>query len=113
MTTITEETNLDAASYPAAAHTNVTGAPGNAPGAAAPVAGSAGPATTDGADGGEIELELQQMEDAANTLQKEGMISETEAAEKREQVARTRKMFRELSPAERAAIVKRRREIGR
>ncbi|ALL71386.1 hypothetical protein K788_00009520 (plasmid) [Paraburkholderia caribensis MBA4] len=34
------------------------------------------------------------MEDAANTPQKEGMISDSEAAEKREQVARTRKMFR-------------------
>jgi hypothetical protein len=107
MTTITEETNLEAASNPAAAHPNTA----IDAGAVAPAAGGA--ATTDGADGGEIELELQQMEDAANTLQKEGMISEAEATEKREQVARTRKMFRELSPAERAAIVQRRREIGR
>ncbi|BCF95245.1 ATPase [Paraburkholderia largidicola] len=113
MTIITEETNLDAVSTPAAAHANTAGAPEHVVGAGAPVTGSAGPATTDGADNGEIELELQQMEDAPTTLQKEGMISETEADEKREQVARTRKMFRELSPAERAAIVKRRREIGR
>jgi hypothetical protein len=107
MTTITEETNLDAASNSAAAQSNTA----IDAGAAAPV-GSA-PAVTDGADGGEIELELQEMEDAATTLQKEGMISEAEATEKREQVARTRKMFRELSPAERIAIVQRRREIGR
>ena len=107
MTTITEETNLDAASNPATAHPNAS------IGAAETPPTADGPATTDGADGGEIELELQQMEDAANTLQKEGMISEAEATEKREQVARTRKMFRELSPAERAAIVQRRREIGR
>jgi hypothetical protein len=111
MTALTEETNLDAASNPAAAHPSTT-APGTT-GEATAASISDGPATTDGADGGEIELELQQMEDAANTLQKEGMISESEAAEKREQVARTRKLFRELSPAERAAIVQRRREIGR
>jgi hypothetical protein len=85
----------------------------NAGAIVAPVSGQPTPPTTDGADGGEIELELQQMEDAATTLQKEGMISESEAAEKREQVARTRKLFREMSPAERAAIVQRRREIGR
>jgi hypothetical protein len=41
------------------------------------------------------------------------MISESEAAEKRDQVERTRKLFRDLSPAERAVIVQRRREIGR
>lgn len=35
-----------------------------------------GTPTTDGADDGELERELQQMEDDAATLQKEGMISE-------------------------------------
>jgi hypothetical protein len=112
MSTINEETNLADAEG-----AGVQGTPladivhaQNAPGAAATAAG--GP-TTDGADDGEIERELQQMEDAAVTLQKEGMISESEAAEKRDQVERTRKLFRDLSPAERAAIVQRRREIGR
>lgn len=113
MSTISEETNLEAASQSSA--NNIVEAAGRpSTGADADRASPANQnATTDGADGGEIELELQQMEDAANTLQKEGMISESEAAQKREQVARTRKLFRELSPAERAAIVRRRREIGR
>lgn len=111
MSTINEETNL--------ADAEGTSAHGAAPDpslstAVAPgAAGSTVPPTTDGADDGEIERELQQMEDAATTLQKEGMISESEAAEKRDQVARTRKLFRDMSPAERAAIVQRRREIGR
>lgn len=111
MTTINEEMNL--------ADAGGTSAHGAAPdsslaaAAAAGAIGSTVPPTTDGADDGEIERELQQMEDAATTLQKEGMISESEAAEKRDQVARTRRLFRDLSPAERAAIVQRRREIGR
>jgi hypothetical protein len=111
MSTINEEMNLaDADGTSAQGATPVSGLLGTvAPGAT----GLTVPPTTDGADDGEIERELQQMEDAATTLQKEGMISESEAAEKREQVARTRKLFRDLSPAERAAIVQRRREIGR
>lgn len=72
-----------------------------------------GPLVTDGADDGELEAELSRMEGDAAILQKEGLISATEAQEKRDQVARTRKMFRDLPPAERAAIVRRRREIGR
>ncbi|WP_454830610.1 ATPase [Paraburkholderia xenovorans] len=107
MSAITEESKPDAATEPVEKPAGVNAAAGDAT--------SVEPASlvTDGADGGEIEAELQQMEEAANTLQKEGMISESEAAEKREQVARTRKLFRELSPAERVAIVQRRREIGR
>ncbi|MGF6547226.1 ATPase [Paraburkholderia youngii] len=113
MSTISEETNTEALSQPSATDIPAE-ADGPATGADVASASAADQnATTDGADGGEIELELQQMEDAATTLQKEGMISESEAEEKREQVARTRKLFRELSPAERAAIVRRRREIGR
>lgn len=69
--------------------------------------------TTDGADDADLEVELQEMESAAATLHREGMISESEAAEKREQVARTRRLFRDLPPEERAAIVRRRRDIGR
>ncbi|REE07212.1 hypothetical protein B0G71_7694 [Paraburkholderia sp. BL27I4N3] len=107
MSAITEESKPDAATEPVAKPAGVSATAGDA----TPVEPAS--LVTDGADGGEIEAELQQMEDAANTLQKEGMISESEAAEKREQVARTRKLFRELSPAERVAIVQRRREIGR
>jgi hypothetical protein len=112
MSTINEETNLadtegaGAQGTPAADIIHVESVPGAA-------ATQAGGPTTDGADDGEIERELQQMEDAAVTLQKDGMISESEAAEKRDQVERTRKLFRDLSPAERAVIVQRRREIGR
>lgn len=68
---------------------------------------------TDGADDQELEEELQRMETDAATLHREGMISESEAEEKREQVERTRRVFRDLPPAERAAIIRRRREIGR
>ncbi|APA90379.1 ATPase (plasmid) [Paraburkholderia sprentiae WSM5005] len=113
MSTISEETNLDAANQPSADNSDAAAGHRATADDAAGVSPANQHATTDGADGGEIELELQQMEDAANTLEKEGMISDSEAAQKREQVARTRKLFRELSPAERAAIVRRRREIGR
>lgn len=112
MSTINEETNLadaeDAGAQGALA-ADIVHAQSTQGAAAIPT----GAPATDGADDGEIERELQQMEDAAVTLQKEGMISESEAAEKRDQVERTRKLFRDLSPAERAAIVQRRREIGR
>ncbi|SIO72787.1 hypothetical protein SAMN05444172_9271 [Burkholderia sp. GAS332] len=73
----------------------------------------AGPLVTDGADDGELEAELSRMEGDAAILQKEGLISASEAQDKRDQVERTRKLFRDLPPAERAAIVRRRREIGR
>lgn len=110
MSTTNEETIL------AAGEGNATVTAAAAAGAgdtAEPVPGATERATTDGADDGEIERELSLMESDASTLQKEGLITESEAKEKREQVARTRKMFRELSPTERAAIVRRRREIGR
>jgi hypothetical protein len=111
MSTINEETTV-------AEDTKVVAKGASAPAIAplngdTPAPGGQGTPTTDGADDGELERELQQMEDDAATLQKEGMISESEAQEKREQVARTRKLFRDLPPAERAAIVRRRREIGR
>ncbi|CAE6789068.1 MULTISPECIES: ATPase [Paraburkholderia] len=110
MSTINEEKILAAAEGNAAV-TAVTAA--DAGDTAGPVTGANLRATTDGADDGEIERELSLMESDASTLQKEGLITESEAKEKREQVAHTRKMFRELSPTERAAIVRRRREIGR
>jgi hypothetical protein len=111
MSTINEESQTEdaqatvAAAAAGVAHSDETRVTKNA--------GEAAPVVTDGADDGELERELQGMEDAASVLQREGMISESEAQEKGEQVARTRKLFRELPPAERAAIIRRRREIGR
>ncbi|MDF3882707.1 ATPase [Cupriavidus basilensis] len=67
---------------------------------------------TDGADDGSLERELQEMDAAAETLRKEGLISLEEAAEKKAEVDNTRKRFRELKPEDRAAIIRRRREIG-
>ncbi|CAN7786194.1 ATPase [Caballeronia sp. LjRoot34] len=78
------------------------------------VAGVSAPSTvTDGADDGELELELTQMEADADRLQKEGVISQDDATMKRAEVAKTRKLFRDLPGEERIAIIKRRREIGR
>ncbi|MFL9911939.1 ATPase [Paraburkholderia sp. RL17-337-BIB-A] len=88
----------------------------NAP-AAAPV--NAPGATPEGASGadvageGELELELTQMEADADRLQKEGVISNDDANMKRAEVARTRRLFRDLPASERIAIIRRRREIGR
>lgn len=72
----------------------------------------ANPGVTDGADDGSIERELADMETAADSLRKEGLISADEAEEKKAEVANTRKRFRELKPEDRAAIIRRRREIG-
>ena len=110
MSTLNEDVTIDHA-----AAASIAGAPASSPAAAgAGEAASADPRLlTDGADDPELENELQQMENDAATLQREGMISETEANEKREQVERTRRFFRDLPPAERRAIVLRRREIGR
>ncbi|WP_438396985.1 ATPase [Caballeronia sp. DA-9] len=78
------------------------------------VAGAPTPsAVSDGADDGELELELTQMEADADRLQKEGVISQDDATMKRAEVAKTRKLFRDLPGEERIAIIKRRREIGR
>lgn len=117
MSTIHEETEIDGA---ASGNTElaVTAAALPALAAAVPASEAAAPAadaplTTDGADDRELENELQQMENDATTLHREGMISESEAEEKREQVARTRRLFRDLPAAERTAIIRRRREIGR
>jgi len=76
-------------------------------------AAQAGPAGSDGADDGELERELTQMEADADRLQKEGVISTDDANMKRAEVAKTRKLFRDLPGDERIAIIKRRREIGR
>ncbi|KMZ11435.1 Chromosome segregation ATPase [Candidatus Burkholderia humilis] len=71
------------------------------------------PLTTDGADDGELERELTQMEADADRLHKEGVISSEDASMELAEVAKTRKLFRDLPAAERIAIIKRRREIGR
>lgn len=65
---------------------------------------------TDGAD--EVEAELQEMGAATDVLRKEGLITPAEAQDQKAEVERTRKLFRELKPEERAAIIRRRREIG-
>ncbi|KVF25202.1 ATPase [Burkholderia vietnamiensis] len=88
------------------------------PGSEVPAA-TGGPAvndgrqTTDGADDGDVERELDEMERSAGILQREGLISAEEAVTKLEEVARTRTLFRDLPPEQRARIVQRRREIGR
>ncbi|WP_176091208.1 ATPase [Burkholderia ambifaria] len=69
--------------------------------------------TTDGADDGDVERELDEMARSAGILQREGLISAEEAVTKLEEVARTRTLFRDLPPEQRARIVQRRREIGR
>ncbi|KWK06057.1 ATPase [Burkholderia ubonensis] len=69
--------------------------------------------TTDGADDGDVERELAEMERSAAVLKREGLISAAEAEQKLEEVARTRTLFRDLSPEQRARIIQRRREIGR
>ena len=61
----------------------------------------------------EVELELNQMEADADRLHKEGVISSDEANLKRAEVAKTRKLFRDLPASDRISIIKRRREIGR
>lgn len=109
MSTINEDVTIDAAAA------GVAAAPASGQTVAEPgdAGGDHGRLLTDGADDQELESELQRMESDAATLQREGMISESEASEKLEQVARTRRFFRDLPPAERRAIVQRRREIGR
>ncbi|WP_176060264.1 ATPase [Paraburkholderia sp. BCC1876] len=111
MSTINDENRLDDAEV-AMRGTAAADGPGVTAGVTE-AADASGRALTDGADDNELERELAQMEGDAAILQKEGMISATEAEEKRAQVARTRKMFRDLPPDERARIVRRRREIGR
>lgn len=68
---------------------------------------------TDGADEGSVELELTQMEADADRLHREGVISKDDVTMKLAEVAKTRRLFRDLPSEERIAIIKRRREIGR
>jgi hypothetical protein len=70
-------------------------------------------AGTDTEGEGELERELTEMEADADRLHKEGVISTDDANMKRAEVARARKLFRDLPASDRIAIIKRRREIGR
>jgi hypothetical protein len=70
-------------------------------------------AGTDTDGEGELERELTEMEADADRLHKEGVISSDDANMKRAQVAKARKLFRDLPASDRVAIIKRRREIGR
>lgn len=70
-------------------------------------------AGTDAEGEGELERELTQMEADADRLHREGVISSDDANMKRAEVAKTRKLFRDLPASDRVAIIKRRREIGR
>jgi hypothetical protein len=63
-------------------------------------------------DDGGVELELQQMEDSASTLHKEGQITDRDLQDTRAQVERTRTAFRNLPPDVRGRIIKQRRDFG-
>ncbi|CAG9186903.1 ATPase [Cupriavidus pampae] len=60
----------------------------------------------------DVETELTQMAASADALREEGIITSADAEQKKAEVERTRKRFRELSPEDRQAIVRRRRELG-
>lgn len=60
----------------------------------------------------DVDAELNQMAASAEVLHKEGLISSADAEKKKAEVESTRKRFRELSPEDRQAIVRRRRELG-
>ncbi|GMG95023.1 ATPase [Cupriavidus sp. SHE] len=61
---------------------------------------------------GDVETELREMEESADTLRKEGLISTADHEKQKAEVERTRKLFRELPAEDRQAIVRRRRELG-
>ncbi len=61
---------------------------------------------------GDVETELAEMEQSADVLRNEGLISTADHEERKAQVERTRKLFRDLAPEDRQAIVRRRRELG-
>jgi len=60
----------------------------------------------------DVDAELNEMSASTDVLQKEGLISSADAEQKKAEVESTRKRFRELSPEDRQAIVRRRRELG-
>ncbi|KAI3593364.1 Chromosome segregation ATPase (plasmid) [Cupriavidus sp. U2] len=81
-----------------------------------PAASTASPAhpTTLGAmdSSGDVEHELNEMEASADALRNEGLISTADHEQRKAEVERTRKLFRELQPEQRQAIIRRRRELG-
>ncbi|NKA75241.1 ATPase [Ralstonia solanacearum] len=79
----------------------------------AEAAASTAPDTAGATAPSDVEQELNEMEHAVDALQRDSLISATDADSQKGEVARTRKMFREMSPDDRAKIVARRRELGR
>lgn len=61
---------------------------------------------------GDVEHELNEMDASADALRKEGLISTADHEQRKAEVERTRKLFRELQPEQRQAIIRRRRELG-
>lgn len=61
---------------------------------------------------GDVERELKEMDESADALRKEGLISTSDHEQRKAEVERTRKLFRELQPEQRQAIIRRRRELG-
>ncbi|WP_354676626.1 ATPase [Cupriavidus plantarum] len=61
---------------------------------------------------GDVEHELNEMDASADALRKEGLISTADHEQRKAEVERTRKLFRELPPEQRQAIIRRRRELG-
>lgn len=61
---------------------------------------------------GDVERELNEMDESADALRKEGLISTSDHEQRKAEVERTRKLFRELQPEQRQAIIRRRRELG-
>ncbi|MXN76440.1 ATPase [Burkholderia sp. 4701] len=113
MSTINEEAHVDTVAADAAPDEAAAHAGDAALAEIGGLAVSDGQQTTDGADDGEVERELDEMERSAAVLKREGLISAAEADQKLEEVARTRTLFRDLPPEQRARVIQRRREIGR
>lgn len=80
---------------------------------AATTASPSNPSTLGALDSsGDVERELNEMEASADALRKEGLISTADHEQRKAEVERTRKLFRELQPEQRQAIIRRRRELG-
>ncbi|MGX0939402.1 putative ribosome quality control (RQC) complex YloA/Tae2 family protein [Cupriavidus metallidurans] len=80
---------------------------------AATTASPTNPSTLGAVDtSGDVEHELNEMEASADALRKEGLISTADHEQRKAEVERTRKLFRELQPEQRQAIIRRRRELG-
>ena len=79
----------------------------------ASVAASPSPSTLGTIDStGDVEHELNEMDASADALRSEGLLSPADHEQRKAEVERTRKLFRELQPEQRQAIIRRRRELG-